>query len=123
MRMRAEGRVSAALLAVLLATGCGSGSGGGGAAGTGAGSEGGLQSTQSAMTAEAPLGTCTESGTGDTIPCYGMESGTTVMLKVEPPRDSGSTSTVPFSALVADCWKGDSGSTSTVPCTVSVKSK
>ena len=122
MRMRTEGRVAAALVAVLFAAGCGSGSTGGGASGTGAGPEGGLQSTQSAMTAEAPLGTCTETGTGDTIPCFGMDPGTTVSLKVVPPSgDSGSTSTVPMKSLLADC--ADSGSTSTVPCTITVKRK
>ena len=123
MRMRTEGRVAAALLAVLLAAGCGSGSGGGGAAGMGAGGEGGLQSTQSAMTAEAPLGTCIEMGSGDSIPCAGLDSGTTVTFKVEPPPDSGSTSTVPFAALAVNCQKGDSGSTSTVPCAVFVRQK
>src|SRR5687768_805747 len=102
----------ALVLAVLLATGCnGNVPATGEATGT----------TQAAMTADlAPAGTCTEAGSGDTIPCMGLTSGTTVALKVEPP-DSGSTSTVPFAKLTAECT--DSGSTSTVPCTVYVKGR
>ena len=101
MTIRDDGRMlPAVVLAALLAAGC----------------------SQAASDLNlAPAGTCTEAGSTDPVPCMGLESGTTVMLKVEPPPDSGSTSTVPYARLVAECT--DSGSTSTVPCTIVVKKK
>jgi hypothetical protein len=116
--MRAEWRSVRALALVVLVSGCGD-SGGGAAVG----STEGLQSTSSAMTAEAPAGTCTDSGSTSNVPCIGLASGTTVSFKVLPPPDSGSTSTVPYAALTVECQEADSGSTSTVPCTIIVKKK
>ncbi len=128
MRTRDDRRTwPGVMLALLLAAGCGD-AGGGAAAGGTAGGEGApsgeMGSTSSAMTAEAPAGTCTDAATADTVPCIGLPSGTAVTLKVQR-GDSGSTSTVPYSALAADCGgsSSDSGSTSTVPCTVVVKKK
>jgi hypothetical protein len=130
MRMRNDRRMWPVLtLAVLLAAGCkavGDGAGTGSTATAGGAEGGGMQSTSSAMTVESPSGSCTDAGSSDTVPCMGMASGTTVSFKVVQPAkvDSGSTSTVPYAALMADCTSsGDSGSTSTVPCTVVVKKK
>ena len=98
MRMRAEWRAAPALgLVVLYLAGCGS----------------------RPAPAVAPSGTCSDSGSTTSVPCIGMSSGTTVAFKVLPPPDSGSTSTVPYSALTVTCQ--DSGSTSTVPCIIVVK--
>lgn len=119
MRMRDDARMwpALALVGVLFAAGCVREDA------PPAGDSGTVSSTTAAMTADpiAPAGTCTEAGTTDTVPCMGLDGGTTVTLKVMSASDSGSTSTVPFKTLVADC--ADSGSTSTVPCTVFVKKK
>lgn len=119
MRTRDDARMwpALALAVVLFAAGCADGDA------PPVSDTGTVSSTSAAMTADsmAPAGTCTEAGTTDTVPCMGLDNGTTVTLKVVPPPDSGSTSTVPFKTLAADC--ADSGSTSNVPCTVVVKKK
>ena len=114
MRMRAEWLSVRTLALVVLVIGCGD-SGGGAAVGN----TEGVQSTSSAMMAEAPAGTCTDSGSTSNVPCIGLSTGTTVSFAVQPTSDSGSTSTVPYAALTVTCQ--DSGSTSTVPCTIYVK--
>ena len=119
MRMRADRLSVAALALAILLIGCNGDSGGGAAVGN----AGGLESTSSAMTAEAPAGTCTDSGSTSNVPCIGLASGTTVSFKVLPSPDSGSTSTVPYAALTVECQEADSGSTSTVPCTIFVKKR
>lgn len=116
MRMRAEWRSVRALALVVLVIGCGDSGGG-----ADVGNTEGLQSTSSAMTAEAPAGTCTDSGSTSNVPCIGLPRGTSVSFALQPTSDSGSTSTVPYSALTVSCQ--DSGSTSTVPCTIYVKQK
>ena len=118
MRMRAEWLSGAASALVVLLIGCGDS-----VNRPPVGTTDGLQSTSSAMTAEAPAGTCTDSGSTSNVPCIGLDSGTTVSFKVLPPPDSGSTSTVPYAALTVECQESDSGSTSTVPCTIFVKKK
>jgi len=118
MRMRAEWLSVRASALVVLVIGCGD-SGGGAAAGN----TEGVQSMSSAMTAEAPEGTCTDSGSTSNVPCIGLPTGTTVSFALQPTSDSGSTSTVPYAALTVECQESDSGSTSTVPCTIYVKKK
>jgi hypothetical protein len=120
MRMRAEWLSVRASALVVLVIGCGDSGGGAAVENTE-----GLQSTSSAMTAEAPAGTCTDSGSTSNVPCSGLPSGTKVKFSVQTlaKTDSGSTSTVPYAALMVECEEADSGSTSTVPCAITVKKK